>query len=55
MEGKAIVKGNSNRREVDRDDAGNVLHEPGRTDRKGFEANLLASQHRRAVLQAEVS
>jgi hypothetical protein len=30
----------------------NALHEPGQAGRKGFEANLLASQHRRAFLQA---
>lgn len=31
------------------------LYEPGQAGRKGFEANLLASQHRRAILQPEVT
>jgi len=55
MEETVIVKGKSNRREIDRNAAKNSLHEPGQAGRKGFEANLLAFQHRRAVFQAEVS
>jgi hypothetical protein len=31
------------------------LYKPGQAGRKGFEADLLASQHRRAILQPEVT
>jgi hypothetical protein len=31
------------------------LYEPGQAGRKGFEANLLADQHRHAILQPDVT